>query len=110
MGIAWSIPRDGRIRLSFDLHWLGKFINLTGEGDQRKGPMIRTIKEFKALYDKRLEQRISVDFCILDSNLTNQDHVLHIYRPGSSGTVVHPTQNNRLVLAITLYGDLLYSS
>jgi hypothetical protein len=46
----------------------------------------------------------------LDSNLTNQDHVLHIYRPGSSGTVVHPTQNNRLVLAITLYGDLLYSS
>jgi hypothetical protein len=111
MGVAWDIPRDGRIRLSFDLGWLGKFVDkMAGLRPHRNEPsvtlksMMQTIKKF---YGKLGEL---VDFCILDTNLKDSGPVLAIYRPGSSHVEEHQTQDNRLVLVIALYGDLLCSS
>ncbi|KAL5313133.1 hypothetical protein ACEPPN_018866 [Leptodophora sp. 'Broadleaf-Isolate-01'] len=105
MGIAWSIPRDGRIRLSFDLGWLTKFEDSMHHWDAEEPTSERKEKSRKALESKMRtikefhnNLRKSGDFCIVDSNLANPDPVLAIYRPGYSNVEVYQTKSNRLVL------------
>lgn len=110
MGIAWSIPRDGRIRLSFDRVWLRMFVN-TIEGFARVPEMsTKTLESMmERIKDFHGKLKTSGDFCVLDSDVTSEDPILAMYKPGSGKRVLYKTLVNRLVLVIALYGDLLYS-
>ncbi|PQE33411.1 hypothetical protein CJF32_00011124 [Rutstroemia sp. NJR-2017a WRK4] len=83
IGIAWFLPHDGRIRLSFDLYWLQQDRKSRDALESK----IQTIKKF---YDNRGR---FLDFYILDSNLAKSDHILAIYRPGSCDVEMYSTQN-----------------
>lgn len=88
-GIALPIPRDGRIRLSFDLPWHWEYEAHMMSLDTEKG----LTPEDKGKLRKALESKMekietfhkklceSGDFYVLDINPTKQDTELATYRP-----------------------------
>jgi hypothetical protein len=98
-GIALPVPRDGRIRLSFDLPWLWEYeaeirpVNTEKDNENEKfrKALESKMEEIEKFYQKLKK---SGDFCILDINLTNEDTKSAIYRPGPISRV------ERLVLMI----------
>lgn len=104
-GIALPVPRDGRIRLSFDLPWLWEYEahimsldtekGLTPEDKEKLRKALESKMENIETFHKKLCE--SGDFYILDINLTNQDTQVATYRPGP---VSNPEDSGWLVLMI----------
>ena len=101
IGITLPVPRDGRIRLSFDLPWLWEYEAHLMSLDTKKGEDKEKLRKAVESKMEKIETfykefRESGYFCILDINLTNQDIELAVSGAEDSDWV------ERLVLMIAL--------
>jgi hypothetical protein len=97
LGTALSVPRDGRIRLTFDLSWLWTYeqhivrvLNEKRDEKQRTREAVLSKIESLRRFDKAMREL--GDFCVFDSDPSNpgSDPVVYRLGPGNIRPIENP--------------------